>query len=157
MPLLKKKAEEQHGQENRESMDNAEQAPPDERTGLFPNRDGSSRNLNTALLTPDDLAVSPYNLRSIRILRYFSLLFIMMAFVWWVLLLVSLFVTPPGFHTRGSGFLAFGFATLTMANMGFVLVFFGVPSKSVRILALAMSVSASSLCLAILELSPLTN
>ncbi|KAF5131561.1 putative protein C23C11.06c [Metarhizium anisopliae] len=139
MPLLKKKAEEQHGQENRESMDNAEQAPPDERTGLFPNRDGSSRNLNTALLTPDDLAVSPYNLRSIRILRYFSLLFIMMAFVWWVLLLVSLFVTPPGFHTRGSGFLAFGFATLTMANMGFVLVFFGVPSKSVRILALAMS------------------
>jgi hypothetical protein len=156
MPLLRK-PEEKHAPENGEPTDNAEQEPPNERTRLLPNRVGSGGNLNTALLTPDDPAVSPYNLRSIRILRYFSLLFIMMAFVWWVLLLVSLFVTPPGFHAREGGFLAFGFATLTMANMGFVLVFFGVPSKSVRILAFAMSVSASSLCSVILEISPLTN
>lgn len=143
MPLFsKKKDDDQNGREHRESTEESEQAPPDEHTRLLPNRVDSSRDSNRVLLTPDDPAVSPYNLWSIRILRYLTLLFTAVTFVWWVLLLVSSFATPPGFHTRGSGFLAFGFTTLTMANMAFLLIFFGVPSKAVRILAFVMAVSA---------------
>lgn len=147
MPLFSKnKDDDGHdAQEHREPTDSAEQAPPDEHTRLLPNRVDSSRDSNRVLLTPDDPAVSPYNLWSIRILRYLTLLFTAVTFVWWVLLLVSVFATPPGLHTRGSGFLAFGFTTLTMANLGFVLIFFGVPSKAVRILAFVMAVSCMSL------------
>ncbi|KAJ1331502.1 DUF2417 domain-containing protein [Microdochium nivale] len=50
-----------------------------------------------------------------------------------------MFVTPPGFHTRGSGFFPFSFASLALANLLFSLVFFAVPSKAVRILSLVMS------------------
>merc|ERR1712000_196915 len=39
----------------------------------------------------------------------------------------------------GSGFYAFGFASLALANTLFTLVFFGVPAKSVRILAIVMA------------------
>lgn len=144
MPLFNKKdgdgPQEQpeaqnHAQNHQPHQDEAEQAPPDEHTRLLPNRVDSSR----GMLTPDDPAVSPYNLWSIRILRYLTLFFAFVSFVWWVLLLVSAFATPPGIHTRGSLFYAFGFSTLTMANLTFVLIFFGVPSKSVRILSFVMS------------------
>ncbi|KAK2603864.1 hypothetical protein QQS21_003988 [Conoideocrella luteorostrata] len=142
MPLFSKKKDDddQDGQDghergNRASVDGAEHAPPDEHTRLLPNRVDSNR----VLLTPDDPAVSPYNLWSIRILRYLTVLFTIITFAWWVLLLVSTFATPPGFHTRGSGFLAFSFASLSLANMGFVLIFFGVPAKAVRILSFVMS------------------
>jgi hypothetical protein len=47
--------------------------------------------------------VSPYNLWSVRFLRYFTVLFAIVTFLWWVLLLVSIFVSPPGMHSRGSG------------------------------------------------------
>lgn len=117
--------------------DEAEGAPPNEHTRLLPNRLDSSR----GLLRPDDPAVSPYNLWSIRILRYLTILFTIATFVWWILLLVSAFATPPGFHCPGSGFLAFSYASITLANMLFTLIFFGVPSKAVRILSAIMAVS----------------
>jgi hypothetical protein len=117
--------------------DEVERAPPDEHTRLLPNRLDSTR----GLLRPDDPAVSPYNLWSIRILRYLTILFTLVTFVWWILLLVSTFVTPPGIGTRGSPWFAFGFATWTLANLIFTLLFFEVPSKSVRILAIFISVS----------------
>lgn len=145
MPLFSKTKN--GGQQDREPRDatdeSSEIAPPDEHTRLLPNRVDTSRDSNRNLLTPDDPAVSPYNLWSIRVLRYLTLVFTAITFVWWVLLLVSAFATPPGLHSRGSGFFAFGFTTLTMANLGFVLIFFGVPSKSVRILAFAMAVSSA--------------
>ncbi|KAF5125894.1 putative protein C23C11.06c [Metarhizium anisopliae] len=141
MPLFSKTKD--GGQQDREPRDatdeSSEIAPPDENTRLLPNRVDTSRDSNRNLLTPDDPAVSPYNLWSIRVLRYLTLVFTAITFVWWVLLLVSAFATPPGLHSRGSGFFAFGFTTLTMANLGFVLIFFGVPSKSVRILAFVMA------------------
>lgn len=111
-------------------------APPDEHTRLLPNRLDSSR----GMLRPDDPAVTPYNLWTIRILRFLTVAFTFFTFIWWLLLLISAFTTPPGFHTRGSGFYAFGFASLALANMLFTLVFFGVPAKSVRILAVVMAV-----------------
>lgn len=109
---------------------------PDEHTRLLPNRVDSQREL----LLPDDPAVSPYNLWTIRILRYVTILFAVLTFTWWTLLLVSTFATPHGLHQRGSNFYAFSFASMALANLLFTLVFFGIPAKSVRVVAVSMSV-----------------
>lgn len=139
MPLFSNKDQDRH-QPRHDDDEDGESAPPDEHTRLLPNRVDSNR----ASLTPDDPAVSPYNLWSIRALRYLTILLTTITFVWWVVLLVSAFATPPGFNTRGSGFTAFGFASLALSNMLFTLIFFGIPSKAVRILAFIMAVSKPS-------------
>lgn len=119
-----------------EDLSGNEQAPPDEHTRLLPNRLDSN-----PLLRPDDPAVTPYNLWSVRVLRIVTIIFASLSFLWWALLLVSTFTTPPGLHTRGSGFYAFGYASLALANILFTVVFFGVPAKSVRIVAIINAVS----------------
>lgn len=133
MPLISKR---DNGRESPQDDDDVSAAPPDEHTRLLPNRIDSTR---VPRLSPDDPAVSPYNLWSIRALRYLTIAFTLVTFVWWVVVLVSVFATPPGFHTRGSVFTAYGFSSLALANMLFTLIFFGVPSKSVRLLSLIMS------------------
>ncbi|KAL9101066.1 MAG: hypothetical protein Q9163_003640 [Psora crenata] len=95
---------------------------PDERSRLLPPR-------NDGYLDPDDPAVSPYNLWSVRALRYLCVLFLIITFLWWVLLLVSMFVSPPMMHSRGSGFFDFSYATLTVGNLLVALLFFSTPSK----------------------------
>ncbi|KAF2460112.1 mitochondrial integral membrane protein-like protein, partial [Lineolata rhizophorae] len=104
---------------------------PDERTRLLaprpPREDG--------YLDPDDPAVSPYNLWTVRFLRYVTTLFLAFSFVWWVLLLVTVFVTPPGMHTRGSGFTDFAYTCLTCGNLLVLLLFFAAPSRAMRVLA----------------------
>lgn len=140
MPLFKSDDDREEAQIQNNDHHNdrdAEQAPPDEHTRLLPNRLDSSR----GMLAPDDPAVTPYNLWTVRILRYVTIVFTLLTFVWWTLLLVSAFATPPGFNSRGSGFYAFGFASLALANMLFTLIFFGVPAQPVRIMALVMGVS----------------
>ncbi|KAI0176264.1 hypothetical protein GGR52DRAFT_540200 [Hypoxylon sp. FL1284] len=117
----------------RGSLDQERGNAPNEHTRLLPNRVES-----TNYLSPDDPAVSPYNLWSVRIVRYLTILFTVITFVWWIILLVSTFVTPPGFHTRGSGFFPFSYASLALANLLFTLVFFAIPSKAVRILSIIM-------------------
>ena len=57
----------------------------------------------------------------------------MITFVWWVLLLVSIFVSPPGMHSRGSGFTDFSYTTLTLGNLLVALLFFTSPSQAMRI------------------------
>ncbi|KAI0432956.1 mitochondrial integral membrane protein [Xylaria sp. FL1042] len=109
-------------------------APPNEHTRLLPNRVES-----VVYLSPDDPAVSPYNLWSIRITRYFTVFFTLVAFAWWTILLVSTFVTPPGFYTRGSGFFPFSYASLALGNLLFTLLFFAVPSKAVRVASIVTS------------------
>jgi hypothetical protein len=108
---------------------------PNEHTRLLPNRVES-----TAWLSPDDPAVSPYNLWSVRIVRYLTILITFITFVWWVLQLVAGFVTIPGFHTRASGFFALSYASLTLVNLLITLIFFAVPAKAVRILSIVMGV-----------------
>ena len=111
---------------------------PDERTRLLPPR-------NDGFLDPDDPAVSfsnafhsslltsekvsPYNLWSVRALRYLCVLFLVISFLWWVLLLVSIFVSPPMMHSRGSGFFDFSYTTLTLGNLLVAILFFSTPSK----------------------------
>ncbi|RYP54719.1 hypothetical protein DL768_000543 [Monosporascus sp. mg162] len=111
----------------------AEGNVPDEHTRLLPNRVES-----THYLSPDDPAVTPYNLWSVRIVRYLTIFFTLLTFFWWIVLLVSTFVTPPGFHTRGSGFFPFSYASLALANLCFTLIFFAIPSKAVRGLSIGM-------------------
>ncbi|KAI8954708.1 hypothetical protein F4801DRAFT_531264 [Xylaria longipes] len=111
-----------------------DEAPPSEHTRLLPNRVDS-----TAYLSPDDPAVSPYNLRSVRFTRYLTIIFTLITFAWWTVVLVSTFVTPPGFYIRGSGFFPFSYASLALANLLFTLLFFAVPSKAVRIASLVIT------------------
>lgn len=113
-----------------------EQSATDEHTRLLPNHVNSTQ----SLFAPDDPAVSPYNLWSIRALRYLTIVFTLVTFIWWVLLLMSTFATPPGFQCPGSGWLAYNYASLALANLLFTLVFFGVPSKSFRMLVIFISV-----------------
>ncbi|KAM3509499.1 hypothetical protein MY10362_000579 [Beauveria mimosiformis] len=115
--------------------DDVNALPPDEHTRLLPNRVDSSR----GMLTPDDPAVTPYNLWSIRLLRWVTVVLTLATFLWWVLVLVSTFATLPGFHVRGGGFYAYGFTSLALANMLFTLLFFEIPSRPVRILSLVMA------------------
>ncbi|KAL1585831.1 hypothetical protein WHR41_05079 [Cladosporium halotolerans] len=84
-------------------------------------------------LDPDDPAVSPYNLWTVRALRFLSVLFLAITFLWWVLLLVSIFVSPPGLHTRGSGFFDFSYTTLTAGILLCSLLFFSAPSMAMRV------------------------
>jgi len=77
--------------------------------------------------------VSPYNLWTVRALRFLSVLFLAITFIWWVLLLVSIFVSPPGLHTRGSGFSDFSYTTLTAGTLLCSLLFFSAPSLAMRI------------------------
>ncbi|PHH67758.1 hypothetical protein CDD82_1153 [Ophiocordyceps australis] len=135
-PSQQQQQQQQHRPQRRHPADDAgDYAAPDEHTRLLPNRVDSGR----AMLNPDDPAVSPYNLWSIRILRYLTLFFTAITLAWWVVLLVSVFATPPGLHTRGSAFFPFSYASLALANMFFTLIFFGVPSKAVRVLAIVLA------------------
>ncbi|KAH8431844.1 uncharacterized protein LDX57_009495 [Aspergillus melleus] len=106
---------------------------PDERTRLLPRE-------AAGYLHPDDPAVSPYNLWSIRALRGLSSLFLAISFVWWTFLLVSIFVSPPMMHTRGSGFFGFSYTTLTVGYLATGLLFFAVPSKPMTIWGFVLAI-----------------
>ncbi|KAI5455855.1 hypothetical protein BGZ63DRAFT_99663 [Mariannaea sp. PMI_226] len=125
-------------EDDQEPQDANQASPPDEHTRLLPNWGGGGRH-GRSLLAPDNPAVSPYNLWSIRALRHSTIGFTLVSLMWWILLLVSMFATPPGFQIRGSMFQSFGYANLTLANLLFTLMFFGVPAKAVRILVISMS------------------
>ncbi len=73
-------------------------------------------------------------------MRYLTVLFLLASFVWWVLLLVSIFVSPPGFHTRGSGFFDFAFTSLTIGNLLVATIFFITPAQALRITLAIISV-----------------
>lgn len=109
--------------------------PPDELTRLLPNRLDS-----TPYLSPDDPAVSPYNLWTVRIVRLITVVFACVGFLWWMLLLISLFITPPGLHVRGSPFFAFGYSSIAFLILAVELLFFAVPSRAARIMSLVSAV-----------------
>ena len=91
----------------------------------------------SVVLTPHQ--VSPYNLWTVRALRYFSVLFAIITFLWWVLLLVSIFVSPPMMHSRGSGFFDFSYTTLTLGNLLVAILFFSTPSKPMQVGSLVVA------------------
>lgn len=109
--------------------------PPDEHTRLLPNRVDS-----VPYLSPDDPAVSPYNLWTVRLVRAVTVILACVAFVWWVLMVVSVFVTPPGLHVRGSPFFAFSYASIALLMLVVSLLFFSVPSRPARVLSVITAV-----------------
>lgn len=64
----------------------------------------------------------------------------MITCLWWVLLFVSIFVSPPQMHSRGSGFFDVSYATLTIGNLLVGLLFFATPSTPMGVLSMATSV-----------------
>ncbi|GAB7341455.1 hypothetical protein MBLNU457_7694t1 [Dothideomycetes sp. NU457] len=116
---------------SREEYEHRE-AEADERSRLLPRQPRPPH--ADGYLDPDDPAVSPYNLWSVRFLRFMSILFITITFIWWVLLFVSIFVTVPGLYTRGSGFFDFSYTTLTTGILLLSLLFFTAPSMAMRVL-----------------------
>lgn len=133
MPLFNRSQDEQQQPDNEQQQ----QQQVDERTRLLP--PGSSSG-GPGTLTPDDPAVTPYNLWTIRVLRLATVALGLVTAVWFALVLVSAFATPPGLETRGGPFTALGFASLALANVGFALVFFGAPARAVRILRMIRGV-----------------
>ncbi len=73
-------------------------------------------------------------------MRAISILFLVITLIWWIVLLVSLFVSPPGLHFRGSGFLSFSLATLTVGNLLVAVLFYAAPSQAQRIACLTIAV-----------------
>ncbi|KAJ5688559.1 hypothetical protein N7462_002951 [Penicillium macrosclerotiorum] len=106
---------------------------PTEHTRLLPQHN------DHGYLSPDDPAVSPYNLWSVRALRALSLFALAATFVWWTFLLVSIFVSPPLMHPRGSGFFAFSYTTLATGSLVLGLLFFTVPSKPMNVLGFILA------------------
>ncbi len=130
---------EQEHQENgdssdmpRNSGDSGRRREPNERDRLLPDNHRRPPH-SDGYLDPDDPAVSPYNLWTVRAVRYLTIFFAYLTVIWWVLLLVSIFVSPPGLHTRGSGFTDFSFTTLTLGILLCSLLFFSAPSMAMRV------------------------
>jgi hypothetical protein len=114
--------------------------PPSEYTRLLPNRidtDTAPPQLHHQYLAPDDPAVSPYNLWSVRVLRFFTVVLAVVTTAWWTVTLVSLFATPPGLHAPGSPLSPLGFASIALAEVLLTLAFFGAPARATRVLAWA--------------------
>lgn len=103
----------------------------DEHTRLLPNRVDSA-----PYLSPDDPAVSPYNLWTVRFVRWVTVALAGVSFVWWVLMIVAVFITPPGLHVRGSPFFSFAYATIAFLTLVISLLFFSTPSKLARVLSI---------------------
>lgn len=64
----------------------------------------------------------------------------MITCLWWTLLFVSIFISPPKMHSRGSGFFDVAYTTLTIGSILTALLFFATPSTAMSILSMAISV-----------------
>lgn len=79
--------------------------------------------------TPEEEeSITPYNFKSVRVLRYFTIFFTCLTSIWVILLLISLFATPPGMAARGSGFVELVFALCTFLILLIEVLFYAVPS-----------------------------
>ncbi|KAK6536331.1 hypothetical protein TWF281_000570 [Arthrobotrys megalospora] len=112
---------------------------PDERTRLLP----ASTHHGVSGQPPldiDDPAVSPLNLWSIRFLRYITITFLVVACGWWLVLLITTFVSPQGFHSRGGGWFAFGYTTLAIGILMLLLFSFTIPSRAEEVVQSVIAV-----------------
>ncbi|KAJ5186934.1 hypothetical protein N7449_009928 [Penicillium cf. viridicatum] len=123
----------QNGEEGRQAPEQRFEEPT-ERSRLLP------ADRNEGFLSPDDPAVSPYNIWSVRAVRGVSVLALALSFIWWTFLLVSIFVSPPMMHPRGSGFFAFSYTTLATGYLALGLLFFAVPSMPMTVWAITLAV-----------------
>jgi pimeloyl-ACP methyl ester carboxylesterase len=59
-----------------------------------------------------------------------TILFFIISIGWWILLLVSIFISPPLMNSRGSGFYEFAYASVAVAILLVTLLFFTTPSRA---------------------------
>ncbi|KAF7510699.1 hypothetical protein GJ744_006065 [Endocarpon pusillum] len=123
------------GEHSRPNTRSRHQGDPDERTRLLPPPPGHG-----GYLSPDDPAVTPYNLWSVRALRHLTVIFTIITFLWWVLLFISIFASPPSMNSRGSGYFDISYALLTIGNLLVALIFFSIPSTPMSVLGMVVGV-----------------
>ncbi|KAF8469640.1 hypothetical protein BDZ91DRAFT_655158 [Kalaharituber pfeilii] len=107
----------------------------DERTRLL-----APRGPRRGPLDPDDPAVSPYNLWTVRGLRWMTIVLLVVTIAWWMLLLISTFISPPMMHSRGSGYYDFVYATVSVALLIVTLLFFAMPSRAEQYSCLVITI-----------------
>lgn len=108
-------------------------------------------------LDPDDPAVSPYNRFSVRSLRLLSIFFLIVSFLWWLVLLVTTFISPPEFYTRGGGWFPFAYSTFAIGILFVLLLFYSTPSKTERSILLGVLLFLAVNTIIILAAYPIRN
>jgi predicted permease len=84
--------------------------------------------------------VSPYNLWTVRFVRYITVFLTIITTIWWAALLVSTFVTPPGLHARAGTFLSFSYTSVALAELIVILMTFAAPSLASRIMIIVIAI-----------------
>ncbi|CCH41792.1 putative membrane protein [Wickerhamomyces ciferrii] len=98
-------------------------------TNQFPN--DSERQ---PLLSPDDPGVSPLNVSNVKIAKLLLNTFSFLSTIWFILLLLSDFVSIPGLNNKGRSFLEINFVLVSLYSTLTTLAFFKIPSKLERLL-----------------------
>jgi len=86
------------------------------------------------LLSPDDPGVSPLNVRYVKIALLTLDTLAFLSTIWFILLLLSDFVSIPGLNNKGRSFLEINFIMISIYASVTTMVFFRVPSKLERLL-----------------------
>ncbi|ODV96037.1 hypothetical protein PACTADRAFT_2339 [Pachysolen tannophilus NRRL Y-2460] len=85
------------------------------------------------LLSPDDPGVTPLNVRNVRMSKLILSFSSSISFIWFVLLIVSDFVSIPGFNNHGRSFLEINLMILSLCSNLVSQLFFTIPSEVDRI------------------------
>ncbi|ODQ62002.1 hypothetical protein WICANDRAFT_49178 [Wickerhamomyces anomalus NRRL Y-366-8] len=122
---------------NHGSTDNHEQL--DNKSSKHPNNPrvvgNSSQDLERQpLLSPDDPGVSPLNVSNVKISKFILNGFAFLSTIWFILLLLSDFVSIPGLNNKGRSFLEINFIMISIYAALTTLLFFKIPSQFERLL-----------------------
>lgn len=125
---------------NRSQDEQPNHVEPNENTALLTNESNTdiysrSSEEEHQLLDPDDPAVTPLNLQSIRALRFFLYSLLTFTYILTIIFFINTFVSIPHvMELRTSGFLELDFCLLSFVGLLIALIFFEVPSDIERIL-----------------------
>lgn len=86
------------------------------------------------LLSPDDPGVSPLNVSNVRIAKFILNGFALLSTIWFILLLLSDFVSIPGLNNKGRSFLEINFILIALYSSTTSLLFFQIPSDFEKLL-----------------------
>lgn len=86
------------------------------------------------LLSPDDPGVSPLNVSNVKISKFILNILAFFSTIWFILLLLSDFVSIPGLNNKGRSFLEINFIMISIYSALTTLLFFKIPSQLERTL-----------------------
>ena len=115
--------------------DNIHEERIEEHEHLLPSQRHFARRRQGELLDPDDPAVSPLNLKSVRILRLTLCLMSVLTYIWAILLFINCFVSIPVIiQLRTSGFLELDMTVVSFISLLIALLFFSLPTNVERVM-----------------------